>query len=111
MTPSVAGSTLWCQRHRQSAGRHVRPPADSCIRSRVEDAESNGIALAREYAAEVVEPLLTQELPGLRLATARLGSGSDVLGLDDSTSRDHDGAYGSPCSSMCRLAPDRATSR
>lgn len=55
-----------------------------------EPSETNGIALARQYSAEVVEPLLTRVLPQLRFATARLGSGSDVLGLDDATSRDHD---------------------
>jgi len=37
-----------------------------------------------------VEPLLSQALPGLGYAAARLGSGSDVLGLDDKMSRDHD---------------------
>ena len=49
-----------------------------------------GLELARAYGAEVVEPLLGRAVPGLPLAIARLGSGSDVLGLDDDTSRDHD---------------------
>jgi hypothetical protein len=40
--------------------------------------------------ADLVEPLLSQFLPGLAYAAARLGSGSDVLGLDDERSRDHD---------------------
>ncbi|MFB9831818.1 DUF4037 domain-containing protein [Actinoallomurus acaciae] len=50
----------------------------------------SGAELARSFAAEVVEPLLDRVLPGLPYATARLGSGSDVLGLDDAMSRDHD---------------------
>jgi hypothetical protein len=37
-----------------------------------------------------VEPLLSRAVPGLGYAAARLGSGSDVLGLDDQMSRDHD---------------------
>lgn len=42
------------------------------------------------FHADVVGPLLTRALPRLRYAAGRLGSGSDVLGLDDATSRDHD---------------------
>ena len=37
-----------------------------------------------------MEPLLSRAVPGLEYAAARLGSGSDVLGLDDGMSRDHD---------------------
>lgn len=50
----------------------------------------SGIDLAREYYQQVVAPLLAQRAPGLEHAAARLGSGSDVLGLDDEQSRDHD---------------------
>jgi hypothetical protein len=49
-----------------------------------------GGELAREFHADVVGPLLTQAMPGLRYAAGRLGSGSDVLGFDDAMSRDHD---------------------
>jgi hypothetical protein len=49
-----------------------------------------GAELARQFHAEVVCPLLTQAMPGLRYAAGRLGSGSDVLGFDDAMSRDHD---------------------
>ena len=52
--------------------------------------DDSGLALARRYADQVVAPLLYERMPGLRFAMARLGSGSDVLGLDDTTSRDHD---------------------
>jgi len=50
----------------------------------------SGAALARAFATEVVEPILDRAFPGLPYATGRLGSGSDVLGLDDELSRDHD---------------------
>lgn len=49
-----------------------------------------GAELARRYAEQVVLPLVEQRWPGLPCAAARLGSGSDVLGLDDPISRDHD---------------------
>lgn len=49
-----------------------------------------GIALAAAYFSDVVSPLLARRLPDVRYAAARLGSGSDVLGLDDDTSQDHD---------------------
>jgi hypothetical protein len=49
-----------------------------------------GAELARRFFTDVVEPLLSRAAPGLRYAAARLGSGSDVLGLDDGMSRDHD---------------------
>lgn len=50
----------------------------------------SGIELARAYWADVVRPILDRELPGLPRAAGRLGGGSDVLGLDDDISRDHD---------------------
>ena len=50
---------------------------------------ASGIELARSYYRDVVGPLLDRR-SGLRYAAARLGGGSDVLGLDDEMSRDHD---------------------
>ena len=52
--------------------------------------EPDGSALARLFHAEAVAPILAREFPRLRYAAGRLGSGSDVLGLDDAMSRDHD---------------------
>jgi hypothetical protein len=54
------------------------------------DAELSGTGVARLFYAEAVAPVLAREFPRLRYAAARLGSGSDVLGLDDAMSRDHD---------------------
>lgn len=51
---------------------------------------SSGGELGAAFYREVVGPLITRELPRLGHAAARLGSGSDVLGLDDPMSRDHD---------------------
>jgi len=52
--------------------------------------EPSGTQLSHAFATDVVTPLLARRLPGLPYATARLGSGSDVLGFDDAMSRDHD---------------------
>jgi hypothetical protein len=54
------------------------------------DCHLSGAELAHRFFSDVAEPLLSRALPGLRYAAARLGSGSDVLGLDDAMSRDHD---------------------
>jgi hypothetical protein len=51
---------------------------------------ASGIELARAYHRDVVRPLITRRWPGLPYAAARLGSGSDVLGYDDTMSQDHD---------------------
>jgi hypothetical protein len=56
----------------------------------VSDSGLRGAELARAFFTEVVAPLLDGAMPGLGYAAARLGSGSDVLGLDDAMSRDHD---------------------
>jgi hypothetical protein len=50
----------------------------------------SGIELAGDYYREVVAKVLAARWPGLPHAAARLGSGSDVLGLDDALSQDHD---------------------
>ena len=50
----------------------------------------SGAEVARGFFTDAVEPLLSQAAPGLAYAAARLGSGSDVLALDDEMSRDHD---------------------
>ncbi|WP_207944593.1 hypothetical protein [Actinomadura rubrisoli] len=49
-----------------------------------------GAELAGAFHSDLVRPLLARAMPRLRYAAARLGSGSDVLGLDDAMSRDHD---------------------
>lgn len=49
-----------------------------------------GAGLSERFYRELVAPILDECRPGLSYAAARLGSGSDVLGLDDQRSQDHD---------------------
>ncbi|MGH3703713.1 MAG: DUF4037 domain-containing protein [Agromyces sp.] len=49
-----------------------------------------GIDISRAFFTELVGPVLESLLPEGSFAAGRLGAGSDVLGLDDETSRDHD---------------------
>jgi len=49
-----------------------------------------GLALARDFYDEVIEPLLAEKTPGVPYAAALIGPGSDVLGFDTPISRDHD---------------------
>lgn len=50
----------------------------------------SGLQLARDYACEVVGPLMDRKCTNVPRSVARIGSGSDVLGLDDAMSQDHD---------------------
>lgn len=52
--------------------------------------DENGLTLARAYWEQVVRGILDEALPGVPRAAARIGTGSEVLGLDDEMSRDHD---------------------
>lgn len=48
-----------------------------------------GLELARLFYLEAVKPILDNSFPGLRYATALIGSGSEVLGFDTEMSSDH----------------------
>ncbi|WP_374969190.1 DUF4037 domain-containing protein [Terrabacter sp. BE26] len=50
----------------------------------------SGTELSRSYFERVVRPVVEAACPRMPYAAARLGSGSEVLGLDDARSRDHD---------------------
>jgi hypothetical protein len=56
----------------------------------VERTDRNGVELARRYCTDLVGPMIAERFPRLPFAVGRVGSGSDVLGFDDDTSRDHD---------------------
>jgi len=49
-----------------------------------------GLELSEAFYREAVRPILDADFPGLAHSAGRLGGGSDVLGFDDETSRDHD---------------------
>lgn len=48
-----------------------------------------GIELSRRFYADIVQPWLSRTAPGLSHAAALIGYGSELLGFDDETSRDH----------------------
>jgi len=48
-----------------------------------------GLRLCRAFYLEVVRPIIDDAFPGLQHAAAILGTGSEVLGLDDARSTDH----------------------
>jgi len=64
------------------SGRMFRVPPDVGV--------VKGCELTRRYYNDVVSPLLHSRWPGLPHAAARIGAGSEVLGLDDEISRYHD---------------------
>ena len=49
-----------------------------------------GVELSRAFFHDLVRPILLAHLPGDSFVAGRLGAGSDVLGVDDEVSRDHD---------------------
>lgn len=57
--------------------------------AKLNGAPINGIRLSERFYWEAVRPLIDQHYPRLPHAAALLGSGSEVLGYDDSTSTDH----------------------
>jgi hypothetical protein len=48
-----------------------------------------GLELSRRFYFEAVLPIVERRFPGLEHAAALIGWGSEVLGFDDETSRDH----------------------
>lgn len=48
-----------------------------------------GKTLSRNFFHEIAKPILDRHFPGLSYTAGFLGYGSDVLGYDDETSRDH----------------------
>lgn len=70
-------------------------------------ADLTGAALARRFFVEAVEPVLSQHFPTLRYSAGLVGVGSEVLGFDDATSRDHD--WGPRCHIFVDCATSLAT--
>ena len=63
----------------------------SMIAQRSETTASVGTSISLEFIESVLLPVLKESCPDdfERLAVAVVGTGSDVLGLDDEISRDH----------------------
>ncbi len=49
----------------------------------------SGIELNRNFYFEVIQPLIVEKFPKLKYTAAFIGYGSDVLGVDNATSMDH----------------------
>jgi hypothetical protein len=49
-----------------------------------------GLRLSEAFYREAVTPILAREFPGLVQFAARIGTGSDVLGVDTVRSTDHE---------------------
>ncbi|MFC1736387.1 DUF4037 domain-containing protein [Candidatus Hydrogenedentota bacterium] len=49
----------------------------------------SGLDLAAAFFQEAVSPILERHMPDIEYTAALIGSGSEVLGFDDSMSRDH----------------------
>jgi len=70
--------------------------------------DKRGLDISEEFIRELLWPLLQQELPDVtdRLAVAIVGSGSDVLGLDDRISCDH---HWGPRANVMLLPEDKSS--
>ena len=65
-----------------------------------------GLELSRRFYFEAVRPILERDFPDFEHAAALIGFGSDVLGYDDETSRDHE--WGPRVFLFARDADDKA---
>ena len=75
---------------RSIADRRDRATARPMAQDEEPAMDLSGLELSRQFHFECVEPLLREHLPTLKYASAIIGPGSEVLGFDDRTSRDHD---------------------
>ena len=48
-----------------------------------------GLALNKRFFDKVVKPIIDANYPDLKYACGLIGPGSEILGIDDLTSRDH----------------------
>jgi len=87
---AACGSNAVCLGQRRMTSKWLASADHLWSSGAVNDRVMSGAELSRRFYADVVAPLLAEAMPRLEYAAGRLGSGSDVLGLDDAMSRDHD---------------------
>ena len=61
------------------------------------------LELSRRFYQEALRPILAARFPGLPYAVARIGPGSEVLGLDTPMSTDHGWRRGMLCQGRSRI--------
>ena len=96
VNPLRAGSRSVCLNGFRHAVRHrwIGAPSRAKVAPFRHGTKMQGIELSHRFYLDVVRPWLLATVPDLPHAAALIGYGSELLGLDDAMSRDHNWAPG-----------------